>query len=125
MDGGFDVMRPVSRGRPGRAVRVLTVISLLLWSAAPVRAAGLALTTTYPRDRGRSGGTATFPLTATSTTPQRVDLTVDGGPEGFTASFRGGGSIVSSVFTKPTGEEPPQLELQVKVPEGAAPGSTR
>jgi uncharacterized repeat protein (TIGR01451 family) len=122
MDGGFDVMRPVSRGRPGRAVRVLTVISLLLWSAAPVRAAGLAVTTTYPAIEVDPGGTATFPLTATSTTPQRVDLTVDGVPEGFTASFRGGGSIVSSVFTKPTGEEPPQLELQVKVPEGAAPG---
>ncbi|MBA2254705.1 MAG: hypothetical protein H0W07_06300 [Chloroflexi bacterium] len=117
-------MRRISRGRPSHATRVLAVIGLLVMSASPASAAGLTVITTYPAIEVDPGGTATFPITATSTTPQRVDLTVDGVPDGFTASFRGGGSIVSSVFTKPTGEEPPQLELQVKVPDGAAPGKS-
>jgi uncharacterized membrane protein len=83
---------------------------------------GLTIVTTYPSIEVDPGGTATFPLRVTSPTSERVDLTVSGVPEGFTASVRGGGSIVSSVTTTGTGDSP-ELELRVDVPDDAGPDS--
>jgi uncharacterized membrane protein len=92
--------------------------------AAPVGAAGLVVTTTYPAIEVDPGGTAVFPLTVTSSLPERVDLTVDGAPQGYKVSFHGSGSIVDSVFTTAADKDAPKLELQVKVPDTATPGDT-
>jgi uncharacterized membrane protein len=113
-----------SRGRGGRVAAALAIIPVLLVFTAPVRAAGLTVTTTYPTIEVDPGGTATFPLTVTSSAIERVDLTVTGTPADYKASFRGGGSIVDSVTTTAADKDAPALELQVKVPATATPGNT-
>jgi uncharacterized repeat protein (TIGR01451 family) len=82
----------------------------------------LTLSTTYPSIVVDPGGTAKFPLQVTSPVVERVDLTVSGAPEGYTTTLKGGGLIVGSVTTTGTNQSPP-LELDVKVPEGTAPGT--
>jgi uncharacterized membrane protein len=80
------------------------------------------VSTTYPSIEVDPGGEASFPLSVTSPTSEVVTLTATA-PEGFTATIRGGGSIVGSVTTTGTSESP-ELELSVRVPEGTAPGSS-
>jgi uncharacterized repeat protein (TIGR01451 family) len=82
----------------------------------------LTVTTTYPSIEVDPGGEATFPISVTSPSPERVDLAVTTAPEGFRTSLRGGGSIVGSVFTTGDGEAP-DLELRVDVPDEAAAGT--
>src|SRR5690606_5830073 len=69
----------------------------LAQTASPAPAAppaGLTITTTYPSIAVDPGGTATLPLQVTSPVVERVDLSVSGAPEGYEATFRGGGLIV-------------------------------
>lgn len=80
--------------------------------------AQLTITTTYPSISVDPGGTATLPLQVTSPVVERVDLAVVGAPDGFDATFRGGGLIVSSVTTTGTSASP-ALNLQVDVPDDA------
>jgi uncharacterized membrane protein len=82
----------------------------------------LTVTTTYPSIEVDPGGEATFPLSVTSPTPERVDLSVTTLPEGFTSTIRGGGSIVGSVTTTGTAESP-ELELSIEVPDTTPPGT--
>jgi len=93
-------------------------------SATPASTAtppeALTVVTTYPSIVVDPGAAAIFPVEVTAPEPVRVDLAVDGVPEGWEAAFRGGDSIVSSVFA---GAEPPFLELHVDVPEEAEPGT--
>lgn len=89
--------------------------------APPAR---LTVTTTYPSIAVDPGGTAKFPLQVTSPTAERVDLTVSGAPEGFETTLKGGGLIVGSVTTTGTSASP-ALELDVKVPQGTAPGTSQ
>ncbi len=86
--------------------------------------AQLTITTTYPSIAVDPGGTATLPLQVTSPVVERVDLAVNGAPEGFGTTFRGGGLIVSSVTTTGTGTSP-ALNLEVDVPEDATPSTVR
>lgn len=81
---------------------------------------GLAVSTPFPAVRVDPGGEVSFPLTITTTEPERVGLQVVGAPQGFETTIRGGGLIVDAVFTG--GDKPPEVELQVNVPEDAAPG---
>ena len=80
------------------------------------------MSTTYPSITVDPGGTAKFPLQVTSPVVERVDLTVTGAPEGYTTTLKGGGLIVGSVTTTGTSVSP-ALELDVKVPDGTAPGT--
>lgn len=84
----------------------------------------LTVTTTYPSISVDPGGTAKFPIQVTSPSVERVDLTVSGAPEGFETNLKGGGLIVGSVTTTGTSASP-ALELDVKVPEGTAPGTSQ
>lgn len=77
----------------------------------------LTVTTTYPSITVDPGGEARYPIQVTAPSPQRVDLSVVGVPEGFKATFKGGGAIVGSVTTTVT--DPPDLTLSVKVPPDA------
>jgi uncharacterized repeat protein (TIGR01451 family) len=95
--------------------------ALVVTPAAAVE--GLDLTTPYPAVQVDPGGEVTFPLAVGTTQPEVVGLEVTEAPEGFETKIRGGGFIVSSVFSDPGVEEPPELELEVTVPEGLAPGT--
>lgn len=52
---------------------------------------------------------------------QAVDLEIEGLPEGWTASFRGGGEIIHSVYVKP-GEET-SIDLRIETPANGEPGT--
>jgi len=117
-------MHLMSRRWPRVLAAALAALPLALVLAVPVGAAGLTVSTTYPAIEVDPGGTATFPLTVTSTAPQRVDLAVSGAPADYKVSFHGAGSIVDSVFTALPDKDAPTLELQVKVPDTAGPGAT-
>jgi uncharacterized membrane protein len=84
---------------------------------------GLDISTPYPAVRVDPGGEVTFPLTVGTTTPEVVQLEVRSAPEGFETTLRGGGFIVDSVFSDPAAEEPPELELEVTVPDDATAGT--
>jgi len=88
-------------------------------SAAP-RPSELTVSSAYPSIIVAAGDEADFPLTVTGPIDERVDLRVDGAPDGFETALHGGDAIVSSVFTSVDG--PPPLELRVRVPEDATSG---
>ncbi|MDQ3880478.1 MAG: NEW3 domain-containing protein [Chloroflexota bacterium] len=105
-----------------RLVAVLLVFALV----APVSAlaqAGLELTTPYPAVEVAPGVSASFPLTLTADETTRADLAVEGLPDGWSATLRGGGNQVHSVIVRP--DEPPDLTLEVRVPDDAAEGVQR
>ena len=93
--------------------------------AAPavMAAPGLDITTPFPAVRIEPGGTATFDIKLNTTVSRRVDLKIAGVPNDWKASFRGGGSIVDSVFV--AADASPEVTLSVEVPQGAPSGATR
>jgi uncharacterized membrane protein len=92
--------------------------------AAPAAAADrVEISTPYPAVAVEPGATAEFPLKVLADTKERVSLTADGVPEGWTATFRGGGFVVDGVFADPA--EPPEVSLNVEVPADAAEGTYR
>ncbi len=96
---------------------------VLLAGLAPATVAQevLTVTTRYPAVTVDPGGTARFPLLVSTDVPARVDLAVASAPDGWNVRLRGGGSTVSAVYTAP--DEPPEVNLEVEVPEAAAAGS--
>jgi uncharacterized membrane protein len=104
-------------------VTIALLIAVLTTLATPLAAltAGLTLTTPYPGLTVEPGDTAEFGLLLSAGSPATVGLTVEGVPEGWTASFRGGGFVVNQV-TAGTAEAP-ELTLNVIVPTGTADGS--
>lgn len=112
-------IRPLSR------IAVLFyILSLLAFiTVLPVAEAGsLLLSTSFPGIEVRPGETVTFPLEIQNYgEPQKVDLQVVSGPEGWSTSFKGGGMIVNQVFA--TEKEPAKVDFQVEVPQDAKPGN--
>jgi uncharacterized membrane protein len=86
-------------------------------SSAAVRPTQLTLSTEYPSIIVAGGEEADFPLSVTGPVDERVDLRVEGAPDGYLTSVYGGDAVVSSVYT--SAEGPPPLELRVRVPEDA------
>lgn len=108
------------------AVLFLLVSLIALPGPFPARAQegqGLLLFCDYPARVAEPGETVTFNLTLrlTASTPQTVYLDVKGLPEGWEATFRGGGNVVRAVYVEP--EKDASVSLRVTVP-GAAPGDT-
>ncbi len=108
------------------AVIFLLVSLIALTGSVPARAQegqGLLLFCDYPARVAELGETVTFNLTLrlTASTPQTVYLDVQGLPEGWEATFRGGGNVVRAVFVEP--EKDATVSLRVVVPENA-PGDT-
>lgn len=107
---------------------VLFLIALLITLAGPfpVRAQegrGLTLFCDYPARVAELGETVSFNLTLrlTASPPQTVYLDVQGLPEGWEASFRGGGNVVRAVYVEPGKDA--MVTLRVVVPENV-PGDT-
>lgn len=113
---------PLRRSLPRRAAGpALVVAAALLVTAFPGPvAAAVTLTTPYVGIDVQPGSTATFDLALQATERTRVDLSVDGAPEGWTARLRGGGMQVTSVLVDPA--SPPELQLAVSVPADAEEG---
>lgn len=107
------------------AVSGFWVIALLVLAAGPVSAVFtvLTVTTTYPTVQVDPGGSVDLPISVLAPTAQKVDLSVLGAPDGFTTTFRGGGFIVSSIYTygNDLASPPPNdLKLRIEVPATAA-----
>ena len=111
-------LRPFLVGASG-----LWVVALLVLAAAPASAAvtSLTVTTTYPTVQVDPGGQVDLPILVQSPTPPQVDLSVNNVPDGFKTTFRGGGFIVSSVYTSgnDASPAPTDLKLRVEVPATA------
>lgn len=81
----------------------------------------LLLATDYPSQVIGIDETANLDLTIrTGTEPQIVQLSLEDLPENWTATFRGGGQIVRSVFVTPDAEA--TVDLRVEPPAGVDPG---
>lgn len=116
--------RPGVRSLIALPLPVALILSLALVPAFAARThaqEGLAISTPYPSVRVQPGATASFDLRVTADAPERVDLEVRGAPDGWETTLRGGGREVNSVFADP--DEPPELTLDVDVPDDAATGS--
>ncbi len=108
------------------AVLFLLAFLIALTGPVPARAQegqGLLLFCDYPARVAELGETVTFNLTLrlTASTPQTVYLDVKGLPEGWEATFRGGGNVVRAVYVEP--EKDASVSLRVVVPENI-PGDT-
>ncbi|HET9258676.1 MAG TPA: NEW3 domain-containing protein [Acidimicrobiia bacterium] len=79
-----------------------------------------SMTTPYPSVSVQAGEQASFDLTIVAPEPTPVTLSVSGLPEGWTATFRGGGFEIGGVTAAPT---TPEATVDVSVPVEAAEGS--
>ena len=96
------------------------VASIGLGLAPAALGASLTVSTAYPAVSVEPGNTASFNLDVASDPKRRVNLKVAGVPDGWSASLRGGGFVVDSVVAGPS--NPPELKLDVDVPDDAANG---
>lgn len=93
----------------------------LVLPATPVGAqAALQIKTDYPSVFVEAGESVTFDVQVVTSSPRRVDLRVTETPQGWDATLRGGGFVISGVFGDP--ETPPQVQLEVDVPADAGSG---
>ncbi len=81
----------------------------------------ITVDTPYPGISVDPGRTASFPLDIGSDAPRLLDLSTTRLPDGWTAAFRGGGSVITTVNVSPDGS--PDVRLDVSVPAGAVDGS--
>lgn len=98
------------------------LVLLALGAPAMAAAATFGLTTPYPAVTVQPGNTVTFALDVTVPEPERVDLSVDGTPTGWTANLQGGGNTVNAVFAG--GSTAASVQLSVTVPQTATGGTT-
>lgn len=112
-------MRRAVIGRvPATVVSVLVlVLAALALAPGATAQSGLTITTPFPSVSVQPGGSVTFALTLRATATVRVDLSVDGLPEGWTYSFSGGGNEVRGALVQ-AGDET-EVSLTVEVPEDA------
>jgi uncharacterized membrane protein len=115
------------RGRTrlaSRAALLLGVLGLIAGPAAPIvgAAGGVTVTTPFPAVVAEPGSSATFNLTIDVPSAQRVDLRAEGVPAGWTAQFRGGGSVVDGAYVDP--KTPPAVALSVTIPKDATAGAS-
>lgn len=102
-------------------IGVLVLLMMLVPTAALAQTEGpVTLTVRFPGVLVKPGDRASFDLEVTSNVPRQLTLSVDGLPEGWTATFRGGGSDINQVTAA---TNPTSLSLNVNVPSDAAEGT--
>jgi len=111
------------------------LVTLILFTAAlstPVlaqegqsqNARGLTLFTRYPAQETAIGENITFNLTLrTETSPQVVRLELQNLPQGWTATFRGGGKVIRAAYVEP--ENDTSVDLRVEPPADVSPDTYR
>lgn len=87
----------------------------------PPPAEELTVVTPYPAVAVEPGDQVGFDLTVSAPTSTEVELTAEGVPEGWNASFRGGGFELDSVMAGPGA--PATVEFSVTVPADAGEGT--
>lgn len=120
--------------RPIRMSMLLIVLLLFVTLAPSVAVAqapeepgapapALMLFTSYPAQETEIGEIITFPLTLRSTdpVPQVVRLEMGKIPEGWTATFRGGGRVIEAVYVEL--EKDATAELRLAPPKDVSPGT--
>lgn len=110
------------RRRPVLVTALACALVLAAASAAPAIAqVGLSITTPYPSVSVQPGANASFDLTISADEAVRVDLAVEGVPDGWRASFTGGGSEVQAVYVQPG--QPVEVSLDVDVGDTSTEGA--
>ncbi len=120
--------------RKALTVTLLTALLLSVLGSLPVLAQGgdqpqegsqaLTIFTRYPAQEAGIGDTVTFDLTLRSDSmPQTVYLDVQGLPEGWTATFRGGGKVIRAAYVEP--QRDATVDLKVELPEDVQPDTYR
>jgi uncharacterized repeat protein (TIGR01451 family) len=84
---------------------------------------GLELTTPYTAIAVAPGSDVSFDLSISANRSARVGLSVEGVPQGWTASLQGGGFVVDGVLTQ--GTTAAEVRLDVTIPADAAEGPQR
>ncbi len=80
----------------------------------------LSLTTPYPSIEAEPGASVKLSLSVVSSSPEVADLAVDGVPDGWQTTLRGGGFVIHEITAKPdTGAT---ADLEIAVPPDAAAG---
>ncbi|MDH5290361.1 MAG: hypothetical protein OEY41_10225, partial [Acidimicrobiia bacterium] len=112
---------------PARLIRVavaaLTLAGLGVLFTPPTIAGAdqsLVLTTPYPSIETQPGSIVKLDITVTAGRPEPVDLAVDGLPAGWQATLRGGGFVIHSITSSPTGSK---ASLEIAVASDAQAGS--
>lgn len=111
-------LRPFLVGASGLWVVALFVLS---GATATATVTSLTVSTTYPTVQVDPGGQVDLPILVQSPSAAKVDLSVNNVPDGFKTTFRGGGFIVSSIYTTGNEASPPpnDLKLRIEVPDAA------
>ncbi len=107
-----------------RATAALAIAFSILALTVPTVAAdnGLEVTTPFPAVAVAPGSKVSFDLTVSSSRDAIVDLSVNGVPQGWTASLRGGGNVVDAVTAGP--DKPGTVRLDIDVPVDASGGTS-
>ena len=115
--------------RPVRTLVSLAMIFVLL-TTTPATAqetppdtsapTAFGISTPYPHIAVQAGDQASFDIAVTAPDPTSATLEVTGLPDGWTATFRGGGFEIGGVTAGPTA---PEVSLDVNVPVDASEGT--
>jgi uncharacterized membrane protein len=115
---GFVILRRIGAA----AALVLIGVGSAAGLPGPVAAqSGLAITTPFPAVSVQPGESVSFELTVSANDPSRVDLALQGLPDGWTGSLSGGGNEVQSVFVD--SGAPATVTLALQVPDEAEAGT--
>ena len=112
-----------------RFVRALMAAAVAAMAVAPAALAQgpLEMTTAFPSVVADPGAAVTFPVTVTTTNPERVDLTISQQPEGWHTTLRGGGSTIAALTTAANPDAGGAIQgtftAEVTVPDTVTPGS--
>jgi len=101
----------------------LSIASTAFAADSDVSVRGVYLLTDYPAVTLRPGTTSTIPLRLSNhgTAPARLDLAVEGVPQGWKAAILGGGQPVAAAMPPVDGSVSLQLRLDVPADAGAQP----
>ena len=101
----------------------MLLLSVMFASIAEAQQAdpSVRLTTPYPALLVEPGSDVKLDLNASAPQPERVDLAIDGLPDGWKATLRGGGFVISGLTASP--DPPGKAQLELAVPPTAVPGS--
>ncbi len=99
-----------------------TGLFVLLGPVAVSAQTDISLSTPFPGIVVEPGSTAAFDLVVDGRAGTQAELSVTGLPSGWTATFRGGGVTVDRVTVS---DEPPDLRVDIEIPDEAPDGTTR
>lgn len=108
-----------TRIRAGSSIVLALALFGIVAGAPPPSAAqeGLSITTPFPSVSVRPGDSVSFDLQVSAAEPTRVDLAVEGLPDGWEASLSGGGNEIHAAYVDD--DEPVKVTLTVQVADDA------